>query len=118
MLHRNKDGRVRTGPRAAAMTADHVYDGLHGAGRKIADFKQSLHDTKQHLQQETHLKTITEEQTVRQKGEVQIAQLAYQLDLAQANSSANACRAFRIPIFSQRSLLTQMSAGKDQDPQR
>ena len=31
-----------------------------------------------------HLKTISAEQTARQKGEVQVAQLAYQLDLAQA----------------------------------
>ena len=38
-----------------------------------------------------HLQNITDEQTARQKGEVQIAQLAYQLDLSQAkNKNLNA----------------------------
>ena len=96
----------------AKETGDELMNKKHALSRAQEDLKSLKQQAAQHL------KFITEEQTVRQKGEVQIAQLAYQLDLAQANSSANACRAFRIPIFSQRSLLTQMSAGKDQDPQR
>ena len=96
----------------AKETGDELLNKKHALSRAQEDLKSLKQQAAQHL------KTITEEQTVRQKGEVQIAQLAYQLDLAQANSSANACRAFRIPIFSHRSLLTQMSAGKDQDPQR
>ena len=58
-------------------------------GEELVKTKNSLiraNESIQSLKEEIaqHLKTISEEQTARQKGEVQVAQLAYQLDLAQA----------------------------------
>ena len=60
-------------------------------GEDLVSKKNSLsraNDTIKELKEEVaqHLKSITDEQTARQKGEVQIAQLAYQLDFSQAKN--------------------------------